>query len=61
MKPLFLVLSILMAFPLNAQNFTPQVKKFILIDTSIVAITNVKVIDGKSVLPFYTLNSHIEF
>jgi len=36
----------LIGFHINAQEFTPQVKAFIAIDTSIVAITNVTVVDG---------------
>ncbi|MDO5977567.1 amidohydrolase family protein [Flavivirga spongiicola] len=45
-KFLTLLLLLLITFQLNAQNFTPQVKNFILVDTNSVAITNVKVIDG---------------
>ncbi|GGZ76879.1 amidohydrolase family protein [Algibacter mikhailovii] len=43
---LTLTLSILIGFQLNAQEFTNQVKTFISVDTTLVAITNVTVIDG---------------
>jgi imidazolonepropionase-like amidohydrolase len=40
------VMAILMSFHLNAQNFTPEVGAFITVDSTLVAITNVTVIDG---------------
>lgn len=46
MKSIFLTLLLFISFQIDAQNFTPQVKNFILVDTNSVAITNVKVIDG---------------
>jgi imidazolonepropionase-like amidohydrolase len=41
-----LIIALLISFLNNAQEFTPQVKAFITIDTTTVAITNVKIIDG---------------
>ncbi|AUP81038.1 amidohydrolase family protein [Flavivirga eckloniae] len=46
MKSIFLTLLLLITFQISAQNFTSQVKNFIVVDTNIVAITNVKIIDG---------------
>ena len=44
----FLVLTalFLLTLPLTAQEFTPQVKTFITVDTTTVTITNVTIIDG---------------
>jgi imidazolonepropionase-like amidohydrolase len=41
-----LTFSILISIQLNAQEFTKQVRAFITVDTTIVAITNVTIIDG---------------
>lgn len=40
------IAAVLISFQINAQEFTPQVKAFIAVDTSNIAITNVTVIDG---------------
>ncbi len=46
MKSIFTSLLIFITFQINTQNFSPEVRRFITVDTSIVAITNVKIIDG---------------
>lgn len=45
-KIILITISVLTVFKVASQNFTPQVKEFISVDTTMVAITNVTIIDG---------------